>query len=69
MTTRPTITELRLTWSKTDHDPVVYALWALDTDGQTSWVGDFAQGPFDTALDVAQWAWRSIARVVPPAAC
>lgn len=25
------------------------------------------QGPFDTALELAQWAWRSIARELPPA--
>lgn len=63
------VVELRLNW-RTDTDKVVrYALWALDENDQLRWVADFEQGPFDTAVDVAQWAWRAIAREVPPSRC
>lgn len=48
---------------------VSYSLWGVHRDGQTMMLGGFDQGPFDTALEVAQWAWRMISRVVPPASC
>ena len=61
--------ELRIQW-RTDEDKITrYAVWALTEDDQLRWVADFEQGPFDTALDVAQWAWRAIAREVQPSTC
>ena len=65
----PTTCELRLTWIGSRNSSTFYSLWALDTADQLRWVADFEQGPFDTALDVAQWAWRAIAREVTPSAC
>lgn len=41
-----------------------YVIWANDQVGQVAWVGDYEQGPFDTNLEVAQWAWRVIARAL-----
>lgn len=55
-----------LAWN-TDHLGVTrYLLTAIESDGQTRWVGDFEQGPFDTALDVAQWLTRALTRGVRP---
>lgn len=58
---------ITLAW-ETDHLGVVtYVLTGIEDDGQLRHVASFEQGPFDTALEVAQWAWRALAREVPPA--
>lgn len=63
-----TVNEIRVTWFTEAHT-VKYQVWSVASDDQLAWVGEFDQGPFDTALEVAQWLWRTIAKVVPPAAC
>lgn len=54
--------------------------YSQDVDGQERFViysivpdtmqyrleSTFDKGPFDTNLEVAQWAWRVIARCLPP---
>jgi hypothetical protein len=37
---------------------VLVCLYAVDPDGQLTWVGDQEFGPFDTALDVCTWLVR-----------
>jgi hypothetical protein len=68
-THRTPVAELRLTWLTNADKVRQYTLWSVDESHQIGWVADFEQGPFDTALDVAQWAWRAIAREVPPSSC
>lgn len=46
-----------------------YWLTAVEDSGQVRFLGSMDQGPFDTALEAAQWAWRVIAREVPPTPC
>lgn len=65
----PAVQELRLIWHAYENKVVCYSLWSLDENDQLAWCADYEQGPFDTALDVAQWAWRAIARQVPAAHC
>jgi len=45
-----------------------YSLYERFENGQLALVDSMEQGPFDTALDVAQWAWRNLSRRVPPSA-
>jgi len=61
--------ECRLVWGITDIGERTFTLWGTTTDDQLFWIADFHQGPFDTSLEVAQWAWRNIARLVPPSTC
>jgi len=61
--------ELRLTWATVINGPVLYSLLEVDEEGQLAWVDQFEQGPFDTALEVSQWAVRAIAKRVPPSRC
>ena len=66
MPTPARICEFRLLWGERSGGNIVYTLWTLDDNDQLAWAGDFEQGPFDTALEVAQWAWRTMARQLPP---
>lgn len=58
---------VQITW---DTDPlgirrfVVYSI--VPNTGQYRLESTFDQGPFDTTLEVAQWCWRVIARLLPP---
>jgi hypothetical protein len=47
----------------------VYSLFYEASGGQTRMVDTFEQGPFDTSLEVAQWVWREVSKLVPPASC
>jgi hypothetical protein len=60
------IDRIQLCWSD-DGQSTLYTLFTVDTSGQVGLVGTFEQGPFDTSLEVAQWVWRRVARLVPPA--
>lgn len=62
------VCRITLDWDTTD-GVTVYRLIGHDDTGQLVFLGSTEQGPFDTALEIAQWAWRTIAREVPPAAC
>lgn len=46
-----------------------YWLTQVEDSGQMRFLGSMDQGPFDTALEAAQWAWKIIAREVPPTPC
>jgi hypothetical protein len=59
---------LMLSWEATDGIEL-YRLTAIESDGQHRFIGSFEQGPFDTALEVAQWAWRTMAKELPPSSC
>ena len=63
------VERLELHWSTHQYGDVLYALYAVDSDGQLELVGKFEQGPFDTALEVAQWAVKTISKWVPPSRC
>lgn len=44
-----------------------YAIYTVVPDtGQYRLESTFDRGPFDTTLEVAQWVWRVIARLLPP---
>ena len=58
---------LELQWERGLDEITTYYLYEVEPSGQRSLVSYMDQGPFDTALEVAQWAWRAISRVVPPA--
>jgi hypothetical protein len=64
-----TVTTLELQWFTDEHGTVLYAIYRLDQDGQLHLVATFDQGPFDTALEVAQWAVKAISSEVPPSSC
>jgi hypothetical protein len=57
---------VQLTWETDGAGRVVYRVFTIEPTGQLAFLGSFDRGPFDTALEVAQWAWRLIAREVPP---
>lgn len=57
---------LELHWGPLDPRCTIYQLYFRTTLGQLRFIDAFEQGPFDTCVDVAQWAWRSIARQVRP---
>lgn len=59
---------LTITWERR-FGVITYTLCRVHDDGQVGWVDSFEQGPFDTALEVAQWAWKAIARHVEPSHC
>lgn len=58
---------LELHWETQLDGTVTYQLYEVESTGQRALISVAAQGPFDTALEIAQWAWRAIARRVPPA--
>lgn len=58
---------LELHWQQDLRGRHTYQLYSRLTTGQMALLGTFDQGPFDTALDIAQWAMRLISREVPPA--
>jgi hypothetical protein len=58
---------LELVWETDPAGTTWYQLYGRTDEGQLYLISTFDQGPFDTALDVAQWAWRAVAREVPPA--
>jgi hypothetical protein len=57
---------VELQWHTDTRGVVLYALYWRNGDGQLVLESTMEQGPFDTGLEVAQWAWRAIARLVPP---
>lgn len=60
--------EFRLHWQEDPGDGRWFQMYGVHQEsGQLFLISTFHQGPFDTALDVAQWAWKAIAREVPPA--
>lgn len=59
---------ITLRWDDVDQD-VRYTLCGVLSDGHVEVLGDFTQGPFDTSLEVAQWAWRTISKRLPPSRC
>lgn len=61
--------ELELHWETDDNGTTSYGLYQRGAVGQLVFVDAMQQGPFDTALDVAQWAWKAIAKRVPPSRC
>lgn len=60
---------ITLGWETDPQGVVTYMLTAIESDGQLRHISSYEQGPFDTALEVARWAWRTITREVPPARC
>ena len=58
------VVSITLSWDVNDHHTRTYILNGALADGQTYMVGDLEQGPFDTDLEAAQWAWRSITRAL-----
>lgn len=46
-----------------------YGLYERLEDGQLRFLEATEAGPFDTSVEIAQWAVRVIARRVPPARC
>lgn len=58
-----------LSWHTDEFGVHRYILTEIESDGQYGIVATFEQGPFDTALEVAQWAWKALAVRVPPARC
>jgi hypothetical protein len=56
-----------LQWDSDQCDRRRYAIYSHLASGQLRLESTYEQGPFDTALEVAQWAWRVMARLVPPA--
>ena len=46
--------------------PIRYTVIAVHEDGQRSLTGQRERGPFDTDLEVAQWAWRTLTRALSP---
>lgn len=55
---------ITLTWQANEHHTRTYLLVGMHNDGQTKILGDLEQGPFDTDLEAAQWAWRVITRTL-----
>jgi hypothetical protein len=60
---------LELHWSTDEHGTVRYGLYERTEVGQLAFVDAMEQGPFDTSVEVSQWAWRAISRRVPPSRC
>jgi hypothetical protein len=60
---------LELHWEQLPNGRVVYAVFSHLQNGQLRLESSMEQGPFDTALEVSQWAWRAISRLVPPSSC
>ena len=63
------IARLEVQWDEDEHQVVRYVVYSVDSDGQYAVEGTFEQGPFDTALEVAQWVWRTVGRRLPPSRC
>lgn len=61
--------QLELHWETDTHGTVRYGLYERGEVGQLAFVDAYEQGPFDTALEVAQWVWKALARRVPPSRC
>ena len=60
----------RLDWEPScDSRALLYRLYGIEDDGQVVFVDSYEQGPFDTSLEVAQWAWRALAKQLPPSRC
>jgi hypothetical protein len=59
---------LELHWAS-DNGITCYELYERNGSGQMTFVEGFEQGPFDTALEVSQWAWKRIAERVRPSHC
>lgn len=57
---------VELHWEMDQEGTVWYHLFTRDGDGQLAVVDSYVQGPFDTCVEVAQWAWKRIALRVPP---
>lgn len=55
---------LRLDWADTNYETRSYVLYGIQEDGQIAWLADTEQGPFDTALEIAQWLTRQVARAL-----
>lgn len=65
----PTVTTtgvLELHWWTDESGITRYALYSRSSLGQLATLSSYEQAPFDTCVDVAQWAWRAIARHVRP---
>lgn len=62
-------TTITLSWEATARGDTLYTLVAIEPTGQLRLLGTFEQGPFDTALEVAQWAWKLLAKEVRPSLC
>lgn len=60
---------VQLVWDTGLNGVVTYKAFRIEESGQYSLLSFMDQGPFDTALEVAQWAWRVISKEVPPSSC
>lgn len=60
---------LELHWDKDPDGFTRYHLYGRDEHGQLTLVNSFEEGPFDTAVDVAVWLTRAVARRVPTSRC
>jgi hypothetical protein len=60
---------LELHWSTDEHSVVRYGLYERNDQGQLAFVDAIEQGPFDTSVEIAQWAWKTISKRVPPSRC
>lgn len=58
------IDHFQLFWEEDGGEHCFVLTGELD-DGQMTILGTFNQGPFDTRLEVAQWAWRLMAKHLP----
>jgi hypothetical protein len=58
------VTTITLDWETNEHHTRTYTLTGAHEDGQLMMLGDLEQGPFDTDLEAAQWAWRVITRTL-----
>lgn len=57
---------LELHWATDDNGVVHLALYGLDPNQQLKVWATHETGPFETRLDLAQWAWRALASALPP---
>jgi hypothetical protein len=60
---------LELQWETDPNGVTCYGLYERGEHGQLAFIDAMQQGPFDTALEVSQWAWRAISKRVPPSRC
>lgn len=61
------ITHVELEWHKAGPGAIEYLALSHCECGQLAILGTHEAGPFETRLETAQWAWKVLAKVVPPA--
>jgi hypothetical protein len=58
------VTNITLSWERNDHHTRTYVMTGFCADGQLKMLGELEEGPFDTDLETARWAWRVITRTL-----